>query len=170
MNLCGMQADFATAAEGHALGRGHYRLGRVFDREIHVLKLLYGHVQFVPLLLLRSDENEHQICADGKIHRLVSDNHCIKIGLQTLQALVQHGNQIGADGIHLGVKFAADHAIAKVDEACAGIPLDFAAGILQRFENHDPFGLFDFFRRAAGDIENGRGSLLRFVKPLATAG
>jgi len=45
---------------------GDDRLRRVFDGEIDVLKLLHGHMKLVPLLLLRADENEHEIGADGK--------------------------------------------------------------------------------------------------------
>ena len=49
-----VQAHFASAAERHPLRRRHHRLWRVFDRQVDVLELLDRHVQFVPLLLLRS--------------------------------------------------------------------------------------------------------------------
>ena len=83
---------------------------------------------------------------------------------------MQHGDQVRADGIHLGVKFAAHHAVAEIDQACAGIALDFAARIFERLENDDALWLFDFFRCAAANIENGGRAFLRFVKSLPPAG
>ena len=130
VNFRGVQADFAAAAERHALRRGDDGLRRVLDGKIHVLELLHGHVQFVPLLFLRANEHQHQIGADGKIGGLIGDDHGVEIRIQPLDAFVNHGDQIGADGVHFGVKFAADHAIAEIDQAGAGIALDFAAGIL----------------------------------------
>src|SRR5256885_11576199 len=53
------------------------------------------------------------------------------------QALVQHGDQVRADGVHLGVKFAAHHAVAEIDQASAGIALHFAACIFQRFRSEE---------------------------------
>ena len=126
-----MQAHFAAAAERHPLWRGHYRLWSVLDRQVDVLELLHSHVQFVPLLLLGANQNQHQVGANGKIHRLVGDNHGVKFRFQPLQALVQHGDQVGADGVHLGMKFAAHHAVAKINQARPRIALNLAASILQ---------------------------------------
>ena len=137
LNSCAMQADFASAAERHALRRDDDRFRRVLDGEIRVLKLLDREVQLVPLLLLRGDQHEHQIRAHGKIHGLVGDDHGVEIRVEPLQSLVEHGDQIRADRVHLRVKFAADHAVAKVDQARAGVAIDFAARVFQRFENDD---------------------------------
>ncbi len=126
-------------------------------------------MQFVPLLLLGSHQDQHQICADGEIHRLVGDDHGVEICLQSFQALVEHRDQVRTDGVHLGVKFAAHHAVAEIDQARSGIALDFAAGIFQRLENDDAFRLFDFFRCAAANIEKDRGTFFRFVKPFPPA-
>src|SRR5713101_5677411 len=82
---------------------------------------------------------------------------------------MQHGDQVRADGVHLGVKLATHNAFAKIDQARTGIALDFATRLLQRFENDDALWLFDFFRYSAADIENGRRTFLRFVKSLAPA-
>ena len=73
----GVQTDFAAAAEGHALRRRDDRLRRVLDGEIDVLELLHGHVQFVPLLLLRADKDEHEVGANGKIGCLIGDDHAV---------------------------------------------------------------------------------------------
>ncbi len=67
MNSCGVKADFATAAEGHALRRSDDWFAGVLNGEIDVLKLLDSHVELVPFLFLGGDEDEHEICANGKI-------------------------------------------------------------------------------------------------------
>ena len=129
LNPWGVQAHFAAPAKSQSLRRGDDRLWRVFDRQIDILELLDGHVQLIPLLLLSAHQNQHQVRADGKIHGLVGDDHGVEIRLQALQSLVQHGDQVRADGVHLGVKFAADHAVAEIDQAGAGITVDFAPPI-----------------------------------------
>ncbi len=127
-------------------------------------------MQFLPLLLLGAHQNQHEVRTNGEIHRLVGDNHGVKVGLQVLQAFVKHGDEVGADSIHLGVKLAAHHAVTEVDEACAGITLHFTASILERFENDDALWLLDFFRCATANIEDRCGAFLRFVKSLTNAG
>src|SRR4029077_4405634 len=56
VNARAVQADFAAASQGEALGRDHYRARRVLDGEINVLELAHGEVEVVPFLLLGSDE------------------------------------------------------------------------------------------------------------------
>ena len=64
---------------------------------------------------------------------------------------MNHGDEVGADGVHLGVKFAAEHAVAEVDQAGAGISLDFLAGIFQRFQKNDAGRICEFLRLAVPD-------------------
>jgi hypothetical protein len=65
IRLCGrlnsrrVQTDLTSATEGHALWRGNHRLRRIFESQVDVLKLLYGHVQVVPLLFLGGNQHEH---------------------------------------------------------------------------------------------------------------
>src|SRR5208337_3420550 len=164
MNFCGMQADFAAAAEGHALRRGHDGLWRVFDGEVYVLELLHGHVQFVPLLLLRADEHQHEIRANAKVDGLIGDDHGVEIGVQALDALVDHRDQVCADRVHLAVKFAAYHAVAEIDEAGTRVALDFAAGVFQIFEDSNADGLYYFLDFTGGKIEHGSFALAGFVE------
>ncbi len=126
-------------------------------------------MQFVPLLFLRGDQHQHQIRAHRKIHRLIGDDHGVEVGFQPFQPFVHHGDQVRADGVHLGVKFAANHAVSEVNQACSGVPLDFAAGFFQRFQKDDAFRLFDSLRSGGADIKNGGRAFLRLVKPLAAA-
>ena len=75
---------------------------------------------------------------------------------------------VAADGVHLGVEFAAQHAVAQVDQARAGI---FSAPRRVRsfsdFKNDDSRGLFDRLCRARCQIEIARVSLLRSCKKIS---
>ena len=53
LNSRAMQADFAAAAQRHALRRDDDGFRRVLDRQIRILKLLHRQMQLIPLLLLR---------------------------------------------------------------------------------------------------------------------
>jgi hypothetical protein len=86
-------------------------------------------VELVPLLFLSCDKNKHEICADGEVHSLIGDNHGVKVRFEALQAFVDHGNEVCANGVHLGVKFAAEDAVAEINQAGAGVALDFFSGI-----------------------------------------
>ena len=136
-----VQRDLAAAAQRQALRRDHHGLRRMLDGERGVLELPHHEVQVVPFLLLRGHQDEHQVRAGGKIHGLVGDHHGVELGAQAREAFVDHGEQVAADGVHLGVEFAADHAVAQVDQARAGILLDFLRAVLERFQNQDAFGL-----------------------------
>ena len=126
-------------------------------------------MQFVPLLLLRRHQHQHQIGAHGKVHGLVGDDHRVKIRIESLQSFVQHRDQVRADGVHLRVKLAAHHAVAEVDQAGAGIPLDLAARLFLRFQNDHAGRRFHRLGRAALHIENSGLPFLRFIKSFSSA-
>ena len=170
MNARGVEADFAATAKSHALRRGDDGFARVLDGKIDVLKLFDRHVELVPLLFLCGDEDEHEIGANGKIDGLIGDDHRIEICFQAFKAFVNHGDEVCADGVHLGVKFAADDAVAEVDEARAGVAFNFFSGVFERFQNDDAARLFNFPGAGSGEIENGGSSLFRFVKTFAAGG
>ena len=113
---------------------------------------------------------QHQVRAGGKILALIGDHHGVEIGAQPREALVNHGQQVAADGVHLGVEFAADHAVAQIDQAGAGIFLDFLAALLQRFQNDDAFGLRHGLVGLAGKIEIRCLALRRFVERFLPGG
>jgi len=50
---------------------------------------------------------------------------------------MHHGGDVAADGVHLGMKFAAEDAVAQVDEAGAGVGGDFPGLVLERFQDED---------------------------------
>ena len=112
------------------MGSDDHGLRGVFDGEIGVLKAAHRVMNVVPFLLLRGDEQKHQVGAHGKIGRLIGDDERIEIGVQALQAGVHHGSDVVADGIHLGVKFAAQNAVTKINQAGTGIACDFIRTLL----------------------------------------
>ncbi len=137
----------------------------MLESQIRVLKAAHGVVDIVPFLFLRGDEKQHQIGADGKIRRLVGDDQGVEIGVQALQAGLHHGGDVVADGVHLGMKFAAQDAVAEIDQAGAGIARDFLGTFLERFENDDAGRLGNFgMSVAGGGIKGGEFSGGRFVE------
>ena len=87
-------------------------------------------MQLIPLLLLSADQQDHEVCSNRKINGLIGNDHRVEISVEALQTLVEHGDQVRSNGVHLGVKLAADDAVAEVDEAGARIAFDLAARIL----------------------------------------
>ena len=161
-----VQADFAAAAQRQSLRRDHDRARRVLEREIGVLEVAHGEVQVVPFLLLRGDQEQQEIGAGGKIHRLVGDDHGVEILGEALHAGLEHGADVVADGVHLGVKFAAEDAVAEIDEAGAGVLGDFARALVERFQDDDAGRLGDFREAADGRIERRKLALRGFVEAL----
>ena len=135
VNPRGVQIDFASAAERHSLRRAHDRPRRVLDRHVDALELAHGEMNVVPLAFLRGHQQQHQICAGGKIRRLVADHHGLEFGFQSRDARMQHRDDISADRVHLGVEFAAEHAVAQIDQARARIFLHHPRALLQRFQD-----------------------------------
>ena len=62
-----VQTDFASAAERHALRRGHHRPRRILDRHVGALELPHRQVNVVPLAFLRGHQQQHQVRARRKI-------------------------------------------------------------------------------------------------------
>ena len=135
MNSCGVEIDFASATQGHSLGRGDHGPRRVFDGHIYALKLAHREVYVVPLALLRGHQQQHQVRASGKIRGLIPDYHGFEFGFQSRDARVQHRDEISADRVHLRVELAAEHSVAQVNQACAGILLHHRRAVLERLQN-----------------------------------
>src|SRR5579884_2293308 len=170
VDSCGVQADFTTTAEGHALRGGNNRLFRVLDGEIGVLKLLHGHVEFIPFLFLGGNEDQQEVGANREVDGLIGDDHGIEIGFKAFKAFMKHGDEVGADGVHLGVEFAADNAVAEINETSARIALDFAASLLERFENDNAGRFFDSSASARSEVEDRSDALFGFIETLAATG
>ena len=61
------RADFASAAERHALRRRHHRARRVLDGHVHALELPHRQMNIVPFAFLRAHQQQHQVRAHRKI-------------------------------------------------------------------------------------------------------
>ena len=79
VNARGVQRDFASAAESHALRCSDDGTRCVFNGHVDTLKLAHGHVDIVPLAFLRTDQDEHQVRAYGKVRGLIADYHRVEV-------------------------------------------------------------------------------------------
>ena len=57
-----------------------------------------------------------------------------KFGRRFLDARLEHLDRVAADGVHLRVELDAEHAVAEIDQARAGVPADDAAAFAWRRE------------------------------------
>ena len=114
-----MQHDLAAAAEREACGRDDDRHVRVAQRHRRALERAHHQVDFVPVLLLRLEQHQHDVGAGREVLALVADDQRRESSPMLPEARVQHLNRVAADGVHLRVEFDAQHAVAKIDEAGA---------------------------------------------------
>ena len=98
---------------------------------VHLLEAVDGGVQFVPFLFLGGEQDQHQVGADGEVFALVGDDHGVEVGLQLVEAGVEHADLVFAQGVHFAVEFAAEDAVAEIDQGGAGVRLYDVAGALQ---------------------------------------
>jgi hypothetical protein len=66
--------------------------------------------------------------------RVVANDERDEVRGGFLHAQVQHLDRVAADRVHLRMKFDAEHAVAEIDKACAGIASHDAVAILRRFQ------------------------------------
>ncbi len=124
----------------------------------------------VPLFFLSGDEQQHQICAGGKIRGLVRHDHGIKIGGEAFHSGVQHRDDVRAYRVHFGMEFAAHYAIAQINQARAGIFLDNRASFFARFQNDQTGRLGNRFVAGARKIEVGSDAAFGAIKSFAAGG
>ena len=143
LHAIAVQRNFRAAAERQAGRRGDDRNGAVAQRHGRLLERADHHVELVPVAFLRLEQDEHQVRAGGEIRRVVADDQRLAALGGFLHAGLQHLDGVAADGVHLRMELDRDDAVAKVDEARAGVLLDDAA----------------LFLRRAEDLQVGRGRL-----------
>ncbi len=132
-----MQRQFAAASEREPERRGHHRLRRVLQRHVHLLEVVDGGVELVPLLLLRGEQHHHEIRAGGKVLALIADDHRLEVVFELGEARTHHEHDVVAHRVRLAMKIAAEDAIAQIDQRRAGILLHHAAGALEIGEHSD---------------------------------
>ena len=149
LHAIGVHGDLASAAERHTAGRDDDRHDGGTQRHVRVLKCPDHEIDFVPVPLLRLEEKQHQVRADGKIGRLVADDERTEVLRRFLQPRVHHLDGVAADRVHLRVEFEREHAVADVDQARAGITAHDLLSILRGCEVSTPAST-----RGSGPLRN----------------
>ena len=71
-------------------------------------------------------DEQRQVGADREVGPLVRHHEPHPSVSARLHGLVDHGQHVAADGVHLGVELEAEDAVAQVDDRGAGVPLHLA--------------------------------------------
>ena len=110
-------------------------------------------VHFVPVALLRLEQQQHQVGAGGEVRRVVADDQRREVLRGFLHAGVQHLDRVAADRVHLRVELDLQHAVAHVDQARAGV-LPYDAELEAGGWGSGPSG----FAASAARVSNGPSS------------
>jgi len=94
--------------------------------------------RIVPLALLGGQEDEHEVGPGGELLALVADHEGVEVGPPLLDRGLQHGEGIGAEGVHLGVELDEPAAVTQVQEAGPGVLLEDGAALREDGEVEDP--------------------------------
>ena len=113
-----VQRHFAAAAQRHAEGRHHHRLGGKFDGLGHALEAADGQIHLVPIFLLNRHQQQHDVGAYGKMLRVVADDEGVEAVARParLQRLRNELHNVATQRVHLAVKLNAAHAIAQINQ------------------------------------------------------
>ncbi len=131
----GVKGNFGASAQRHAEGRDHYRLRRKLDGLRHALELADGEVDVVPFFFLHGHQQQHEVCADGEIRRVIGDDEGVEVvaGAAGLERLRDQGDDVGAERVHLGVELDAatpsPRSTRDAPEFFLTTPLDFFATV-----------------------------------------
>ena len=119
-----MQHDLAAAAQRRAERRRDHGLGRVLQRHVDLLEAMDGAVQLVPFALLRGQQHQHQVGADAEVLAFVGDHHGFEVAcsVSSRPACIMR-DVVFAERVHLAVELDAQHAVAQIDQRCAGVLL-----------------------------------------------
>ncbi len=165
-----MERDLHAAAQRQTKRRDHDRLGRVLEGHIGVLEGAHGLVNLLPLLFLRAHEQKHEVGSDAEIRALVANHHGVETFVERFEPGVDHLHRVRANRVHLGVELETDHAVAQIDEAGAGVPLDLFLARFERGQQQDSGPILQRAIIAAGEIEErSRAVGLNVESPLTGA-
>ena len=169
MDTRAAQADFAPPTQRPAEGCGDDRPGTVAEGQVGALKLAYDLVELVPVSVLRLEQDQHEVCAGGKIAGLIADDQTVKVALQFFQAAGDHADGIFPNGVELGMKLQAGDPITQINQAgprvCGG-------DAVRRFDRGQHQNPNRFFHRAiprGGQIEILTPALGRAIECLLAA-
>ena len=140
-----MQRKSCPSANREPERRNHHRLGRKLYSLSHALKLSDSEIHIIPFFFLHRHEQQHQICADRKVLRIVGDHECVEVVARPgrLECLSDQRNDVAAQRIHLGVKLDTRHAIPNIDQRRPGVFLHNSVRLLSHRDRPDTSGNFD---------------------------
>ena len=116
-----MQDDLAATAEREARRRHHHRHVRVPQPHRRALERADHQIDFVPVAFLRLEQEQHQVRAGGEVQPVVADDERREVVSSLLDGAAEHVDGVAADGVHLRMELDAEHAVAEIDEAGAGV-------------------------------------------------
>jgi hypothetical protein len=127
-----VEAYFGSSAEAHTVGRDDHRTRAKLDRGGHSLKGADGEVDFVPLALLRGEEQLHEVGAHREVRRVPGDDEAAEVADSFafgLEGLGDEPDDVVTDGVFLGVELDAGDVIADVDERGSRVLADDSVGL-----------------------------------------
>ena len=107
-------AELETAAQRHAVRRGHHRDACILHALRRVLVALHHLADLIELTLARRHDDEEQVRADAEVLALVGDDERAEVGLRLVDRLADHRDDVGVDAVGLGLEGEPEHAVAEV--------------------------------------------------------
>ncbi|GBD28788.1 hypothetical protein HRbin31_00809 [bacterium HR31] len=154
-----VQRQLAAASQGAPVGRHHHGFGEVFDGLVELLEGPHRQVQLLPVPLLGLHEEQDQVGARGEVRALVGHHHRLEPALRLPQGLVEHPDDVLADGVHLGVELHAQDPVPQVHQAGARVVGNHRSLGLALPEHEDPFGPPDRGVGPGSRLEHLQGSV-----------
>ena len=120
-------------------GAAHHRHLGIFYRHGRFLEGPDGHIDIVIGPLGERHRNHHKVGADRKIGAMVADDQTDALFFGTFDGLMGHGQDIAADGVHLGVELETEDTVAQINDRTVGVLLDNLAGFFEDLQLDLPF-------------------------------
>ena len=95
--------------------------GDIFSADRRALERADHQVDFVPVALLRLEQEQHQVRAGREEVGLGADDERREVPRRLVDAGEDHLDRVAADRVQLRVELDAEHAVAEIDEARAGV-------------------------------------------------
>ena len=120
------------------------------------MRLGQERVDFRVFAFFGQGGHEGQISAGGKraghAAGLVADDKAHAVGIHVIRAFAHELNDLAVEGVHLGVKFAAEHAVADVHQGCGFAGFDDLARSFQGCQGDDILADLDVLVGSGGKI------------------
>src|SRR5688572_15235347 len=166
-NSITVHRDLAAAAERQAIRRRYDWLRRISKAHDRLLQSSDHHVDVIPLLLLRGEQEHHQVGTGRKIATLIADDESFEILIYFVDRKVHHLNSVTADRVHLRMKLETRDTIPEIEQGSSGIRFDDAGPLFYGLENDDSGRFRDRLVTAADKIVVKLLPAFGFIKSLS---